>query len=155
MGKSAEQGLLGRLKGLFGNEPKKPAPPPLPAKAKSVSFSQDEDILLGLRDFLSEGRGAFDRSLHLISLVEFREAVGEKWERLSPKVVLIANAVITRHLGDAGSFRLHGEDCFVIVFRGLTAEQERARAIAAANDLGQRLLGAQFASGEQPLALAA
>ncbi len=81
--------------------------------------------------------------------------MGEKWERLSPKVVLIANAVITRHLGDAGSFRLHGEDCFVIVFRGLTAEQERARAIAAANDLGQRLLGAQFASAEQPLALAA
>jgi hypothetical protein len=63
MGKSAEQGLLGRIKGLFGNEPKKPAPPPSgPAKSKSVPFAEDEDILLGLRDFLSEGRGAFDRS---------------------------------------------------------------------------------------------
>ncbi|MGE5505411.1 MAG: hypothetical protein ACM31L_13395 [Actinomycetota bacterium] len=115
----------------------------------------DDDFLLALQGLLTEGDGAFSTKLQVISLVEFREAVGDKWSRVAEKVLLIAEGVIQRHLGQGNVYGRQGFDAFVLVFRTCGPAEARRRAILIAQDLGTRLLGDQFLGMERPLALAA
>jgi hypothetical protein len=128
----------------------------------------DESFTLALEGLLAEaedggggggggGSGNDDGQarLHLISLVEFREAVGDKWAKVSEKVMLIAEGVINLHLGAGNVFGRKGTDLFVLVFRNTPAAEARRRAVRIAQDLGTRLVGSQFTGSDRPLALAA
>ncbi|MGE5516349.1 MAG: hypothetical protein ACM31D_11085 [Bacteroidota bacterium] len=99
--------------------------------------------------------GAFQVKLHVISLVEFREAVGDKWFKLADKVMMIAEGVINMHLGAGNVFNRQGSDFFVLVFRTCDDIEGRRRALVIAQELGTRLVGDQFIGSEVPLALAA
>lgn len=115
----------------------------------------DDAFTLALQTMLTEDDGQFQTKLQLISLVEFREAVGSKWPRVRDKVMLIAEGVINLHLGAGNTFGRQGEDFFVLVFRSVPTTEARRRAVAIAQALGTRLLGDQFIGLERPLALAA
>jgi len=114
-----------------------------------------EDFTLTLDAMLREDVGRFQTKLQIISLVEFREAVGDKWTRLSEKVMLIAEGAIARHLGPGNVSGRQGQDFFVLLFRTVPEAEGRRRAVRIAEDLGTRLLGDQFAGHALPLALAA
>jgi len=114
-----------------------------------------EDFSLTLEQMLVEDAGAFQLKLQIISLVQFREAVGDKWARLSEKVMLIAEGVIAQHLGPGNTSGRIGEDVFVLLFRAVSADEGRRRAYLIVRDLGGRLLGDQFSAGDEPMALAA
>lgn len=115
----------------------------------------DDSFTLTLDEMLAEDAGRFQVKLQIISLVQFREAVGEKWTRLSEKVMLIAEGVIAQHLGAGNVCGRQGQDFFVLLFRSVPHAEGRRRAILIAQELGTRLLGNQFIAGDQPLALAA
>jgi len=124
----------------------------------SVPFDDrlvDDSFTLTLEEMLAEDAGRFQVKLQIISLVQFREAVGEKWNRLSEKVMLIAEGVIAQHLGAGNVCGRQGQDFFVLLFRSVPHAEGRRRAILIAQELGTRLLGNQFIAGDQPLALAA
>lgn len=156
--KNQRSGLLGRLsRRIFGadddaagNKPAKPAADP-DAFAAPVA---DNELMLTLGDVLREEKGRFSTKIHVVSLIEFREAVGEKWDRLVEKVMMIADAVIKRHIG-GGRFARQGNDFFLLIFPGMKDDEARSRAISIAQELGRHLLGSQFSGGEQPLALSA
>ena len=114
-----------------------------------------EDFSLTLDQMLAEDAGAFQLKLHIISLVQFREAVGDKWKRLSEKAMLIAEGVIAQHLGPGNASGRMGQDFFVLLFRAVPPEEGRRRAHLIVRELGARLLGDQFVAGDEPLALAA
>jgi len=115
----------------------------------------DDDFSLTLEQMLAEDAGAFNLKLQIISLVQFREAVGDKWLRLSEKVMLIAEGVIAQHLGPGNASGRLGQDFFVLLFRSVSADEARRRAHLIVRELGGRLLGDQFVAGDEPLALAA
>lgn len=114
-----------------------------------------EDFRLAMEQVLREDQGRFGTKLHVISLVEFREAVGERWNKVSDKVMMIAEGVITKHLGAGNLFCRQGTDFFTLVFRTCSAAEGRVRAHAIAQELGTRLVGDQFQGVERPLALSA
>ena len=114
----------------------------------------DDSFTLALETLLTEDDGKFQTKLQVISLVEFREAVGDKWNRLSEKVMMIAEGVINLHLGAGNVFGRRGQDFFVLLFRTVPAAEGRRRAVQIAQELGTRLVGAQFVGHERPLALA-
>jgi len=126
----------------------------LPAEAGSSSLV-DDSFTLALEGLLAEDDGQYQTKLHLISLVEFHEAVGDKWSRIAEKVMLIAEGVINLHLGAGNVFGRKGSDLFVLVFRSTPAAEARRRAVRIAQELGTRLVGSQFAGHDRPLALAA
>lgn len=115
----------------------------------------DDSFTLTLEEMLAEDAGRFQVKLQIISLIQFREAVGEKWTRLSEKVMLIAEGVIAQHLGAGNVCGRQGQDFFVLLFRSVPHAEGRRRAVLIAQELGTRLLGNQFIAGDQPLALAA
>ncbi|WP_082914679.1 hypothetical protein [Paramagnetospirillum marisnigri] len=128
----------------------------LPASADADADRLVEDsFTLALDAMLSDEDARFQTKLHVISLVEFREAVGAKWSRLSEKVMLIAEGVINHHIGPGNVYGRRGQDFFVLLFRTVPAAEGRRRAVLIAQDLGTRLVGAQFVGAERPLALAA
>jgi len=128
------------------------------AAASSEPFDDrlvDDSFTLTLEEMLAEDAGRFQVKLQIISLVQFREAVGEKWTRLSEKVMLIAEGVIAQHLGAGNVCGRQGQDFFVLLFRTVPHAEGRRRSILIAQELGTRLLGNQFIAGDVPLALAA
>ncbi|CAA7625188.1 hypothetical protein [Magnetospirillum sp. SS-4] len=143
---------LGRL---VGRADEADADAPSPADDKTRHNVVEDSFTLALDDMLSEDAGRFQAKLQVISLVEFREAVGEKWSRLSEKVLLIAEGVINLHLGAGNVYGRQGRDCFVLLFRTVPHAEGRRRAVQIAQELGTRLVGAQFVGHDAPLALAA
>jgi hypothetical protein len=120
-----------------------------PARLTDDTFRMFTETLAKQED------GAFQVKLHIISLVEFREAVGDKWFKLADKVMMIAEGVINMHLGAGNVFNRQGTDFFVLVFRTCDNSEGRRRAVMIAQELGTRLVGDQFIGSEVPLALAA
>lgn len=143
---------LGRL---MGGSDESASPKTAGPGGKTHDSMVEDSFTLALQDMLSQDTGDFQAKLQVISLVEFREAVGEKWYRLSEKVLLIAEGVINLHLGAGNSYGRQGEDCFALLFRTVPQAEGRRRAVQIAQELGTRLVGAQFVGHEVPLALAA
>ncbi|BAE50595.1 hypothetical protein [Paramagnetospirillum magneticum] len=161
-GKSSGNGLMtalarplaaiGRLMG--GGKPVEEEEIVLPAEVSSSSLV-DDSFTMALESLLAEDDGHFQTKLHLISLVEFHEAVGDKWARIAEKVMLIAEGVINLHLGAGNVYGRKGSDLFVLLFRNTPAPEARRRAVRIAQELGTRLVGSQFTGHDRPLALAA
>ncbi|MBI3446147.1 MAG: hypothetical protein HY055_12495 [Magnetospirillum sp.] len=126
----------------------------LPAETRAQALV-DDSFTMALDGLLTEDDGRFQTKLHLISLVEFHEAVGDKWSRVADKVMLIAEGVINLHLGAGNVYGRKGPDLFVLVFRNTPPAEARRRAVRIAQELGTRLVGSQFTGHDRPLALAA
>jgi hypothetical protein len=163
-GKRPRDGLLSRLlarpfaavKQRLSGGGNSPAGGKAAAAAASLSEPMvDEAFTLALKDLLQEDEGQFQTKLQIVSLVEFREAVGAKWAKLAEKVMLIAEGVIHRHIGQGNIFGRQGQDFFVLLFRNVPPAEGRRRAVTIAQELGTRLVGDQFTGFELPLALAA
>lgn len=126
------------------------------AEAEKAPARLTDDTFRMFADQLSqEDVGAFQVKLHVVSLVEFREAVGDKWAKVSEKVMMIAEGVINAHLGAGNIFCRQGTDFFVLIFRTCDGAEGRRRSLLIAQELGTRLVGDQFVGSEVPLALAA
>lgn len=115
----------------------------------------DDSFRMFTEQLTKQEDGAFQVKLHIISLVEFREAVGDKWAKVADKVMMIAEGVINLHLGAGNLFNRQGSDFFILIFRTCDNDEGRRRALIIAQELGTRLVGDQFTGSEIPLALAA
>lgn len=105
----------------------------------------DDPPNLTLEELLKEDLGAFGGKMHIISLVEFKDAIGSaKWLKLSTNIMLIAEGVLRSHLGHTHSYVQRGSDMFLLGFRGLSDSSAKLRAIEVAEEIGGRLAGAQF-----------
>jgi GGDEF domain-containing protein len=151
--KGQRPGVLSRLIRRFtgGVEDASPAAPANPIHDRIV----DDEFRLAIDTLCQDREGMYQTRLQIISLVEFREAVGDRWSRLADKVMLIAEGVIQSRIGKGNLYARQGQDFFVLVFRACSQEEGRYRALTIAQDLGVRLLGDQFDGLDRPLALAA
>ncbi|MEW5726249.1 MAG: hypothetical protein AB1918_00345 [Pseudomonadota bacterium] len=147
-------GLLSRLAGLVRRGTSDKAPPPAPAKAPPPDLT-DDSFRLAVQQMLQEDDGRYSTRLQIISLVEFREAVGDKWHQISDKVMLIAEGVIQLHIGPGNVYGRQGQDVFALLFRTCSHTEARRRALDIAKELGTRLVGDKVLGSDRPLALAA
>ncbi|OAN56052.1 hypothetical protein A6A04_10815 [Paramagnetospirillum marisnigri] len=107
-----------------------------------------------LRDrFLNDPE--FKGCLHIISLAEYRESVGDKWLRLGDKVAMIVEQVIRRHGGRETPFCRDGEDAWIVAFPNRSPDTARQCTRAMVEDLGRHLFGEHMAAGGKSLALSA
>lgn len=123
---------------------------PAQAQAQADAYD-DEPPELTLEELLKEDVGTFGGKMHIISLVEFKEAIGSaKWLKLSINIMLIAEGVLRSRLGHTHAYVQRGSDMFVLGFRGLSDGEAKNRAIMVAEEIGGRLAGANF-GGKQAL----
>lgn len=155
----AKGGMFSRLAGLLIKggpagtvPPAKPQPKPA---AKAEPEEAEDSFQVTIQQIMQEEQGRFDTKLHIISLVEFREAIGDKWGKVADKVMLIAEGVIQLHLGAGNVCGRQGQDFFILIFRTCDGFEARERALTIAKELGTRLVGDKVLGADRPLALAA
>ena len=115
----------------------------------------EDSFRLAIDTLCQEQQGRFQTKLQVISLVEFREAVGERWPKVVEKVMLIASSVISNHIGHGNHFSRQGQDTFILLFTDCPQAEGRRRALTISQELGTRLLGDNFQGMDQPLVVAA
>ncbi|CAA7620815.1 conserved hypothetical protein [Candidatus Terasakiella magnetica] len=151
-------GLLSRLvrplAAMLGGRGEAAAPAKKAVASPQSDTLVDDAFTLEMQSLLIEDEGKFQVKLQVISLVEFHEAVGDKWQKVRDKVMMIAEGVIHQHLGVGNTCGRQGDDFFVLLFRTFPAAEGRRRALQIAQELGTRLVGDQFIGLERPLALA-
>ncbi|MGB0681656.1 MAG: hypothetical protein ACPGOV_03065 [Magnetovibrionaceae bacterium] len=140
-----EEGALkkfGRMLGFGGREETRIK------RSTTTEESSELDAPLTLDEMLQSMSGRFCK-VHIITFGEFREALGERWHTLGDKVMMIADGTVRRHLDRGDFFNRQGDDAFVLVFSKLNEMEGKARAQRIADELGRRLVGAQFQGLEQ------
>lgn len=102
---------------------------------------EDHWVSLSLEQVLAHDPSAL---LHIISLRTFREAVGAVWDRISPKVLLIAEGTLRQHAPPSTKIQQAGDDMFLLMFPHLSPEAGRRKAFDISVLLGKKLVGAKF-----------
>ncbi|MBF0335839.1 MAG: hypothetical protein HQL40_19725, partial [Alphaproteobacteria bacterium] len=143
------RGIFTKIAEAVGIADEEPVLEPLPGSARDYA---DEEIRLSLDEFLANEAGRFGTKLYLISLQEFRVAVGDHWRRLEPRAVMISEATIKRHLGRGQNWGRKGAELFVLIFPNMPAEQATDLVTVIAAEIGRRLLGTSRFTGVEPLA---
>lgn len=121
------------------------------AAASGTTRHQFDQVLEELRQRPDGGAGR----LRALSLADFRQAVGDKWPRLTDKVAMIAEQLIRRRLGAGNLFRRVDDQTWLLLFPRIPPAQARDIAVAIAQDISRHLLGERCVGGERPLAVAA
>ena len=111
----------------------------------------DDSVALTLSNLVQETETRASGRVQVISLADFREAVGELWEKYQSRILLIAESTISRMIGKGNTFIPQGEDAWLLLFMGLPNDKAQDRADTIAATIGEKLVGAQFTAHELPL----
>ncbi|NKD77302.1 hypothetical protein HEQ60_05950 [Haematospirillum sp. H1815] len=83
--------------------------------------------------------------VHLVSLTQFRQAIGDTWDRVGAKAIMLAEATLRKVAGHGNPVRVFSEEgVFLLAFPRLSELEGRRRATEAAIAVGQKLVGARF-----------
>ena len=84
-----------------------------------------------------------DQPMHVVSLREYSEAIGENWDLQGPKIMTMAESIL-RKLVPFGACISAREDYFIVTFKPQFRAKSQLRIFEACIELGQRLVGAKF-----------
>ena len=136
------KGLFSSLKSMLGFDSPPPPQPPKPiVRIHKGEGEEDHWVPLSLDEVLERKP---DAEIHLITLQQFRIAVGDLWPRISNKAILLADATLRQVAGPGCIMKQMQEENFLLSFPKLAPMEGRRRATAAAIALGQKLVGARF-----------
>ncbi len=137
--------MIGRVKSLFQKKPE--AEGTFGLVADLALAAKDVPVMDPLAGFISNLQRLKKRDpairdhLYIISLADFRKAVGEKWPKLSVKGGRLGENVVGRHVGRDGMFCQADEQTFVVTLPKEPRERARSRVVRIAQDLSTYLLG--------------
>lgn len=115
----------------------------------------DEGVALTLTDLVQEAETRASGRVQVITLGEFRGAIGELWERYESRILLIVESTISRMIGRGNTFIPQEKDTWLLLFPALEESEAIERADAIAAKIGEKLVGARFTETPPPLPEAA
>ncbi|MBF0167236.1 MAG: hypothetical protein HQL45_06350 [Alphaproteobacteria bacterium] len=86
--------------------------------------------------------------LQVISLKDYRIAIGEAWESRANTILMLSESTIRRHLAAGETCFKQGEDVFLLMMPTADEKEGTRRATEAAVQLGQKLVGEKFTTGK-------
>ena len=111
----------------------------------------DDNVSLTLSNLARETETRASGRVQLITLADFREAIGELWDRYENKILIIVESTIGRMIGKGNTYIPQDDDTWLLLFPDLSEDMAQQRADAIAASIGEKLLGAQFSAHEAPL----
>jgi len=115
----------------------------------------DDDITLTLSNLVQEAETRASGRVQVISLADFRNAIGDLWEKYQSRILIIVDSTIGRMIGRGNTYIPQGDDGWLLLFPGLAEDKAQQRADAIAAAIGEKLMGARFIEHELPLPAAA
>ncbi len=111
----------------------------------------DDGVSLALTNLVRETETRASGKVQVISLAEFRGAIGNSWEPYQSRILMIAETTIARMIGRGNIFLPHGDDAWLLLLPGLSEDKAQRRADAIAASIGQKLVGARFTAQYPPM----
>jgi len=111
----------------------------------------DEDITLTLGNLVQETETRASGRVQLLSLTDFRNAIGELWDKYQSRILIIVDSTIGRMIGKGNTYIPQGDDSWLLLFPGSSEDRAQQRADAIASAIGEKLMGARFTEHELPL----
>lgn len=135
------------------------------SKIKGVLFKDREDGLVGEEEIHAAAKRREEETwvalalddvlkkqprarLQVVSLREYRTAIGEAWEIRANTIRMLSESTIRSHLRQGESCLPFGEDLFIMLLPSADEQESAKRAYDAALQLGQRLVGDKFTTGK-------
>lgn len=122
---------------------------PLPARVY-----WDSDVTLTLQNLVQDAETRASGRVQVITLADFRSAIGDLWDKYEQRILLIAESTISRMIGRGNTFIPQEKDTWLLLFPGLPEDEAVVRADAIAARIGEKLVGAQFSEPPPPPPLA-
>lgn len=141
---SKKRGLWGSLRGFFSQvaTPSSTSTDSAPLHIEPMTSDEDHWVDLTLEEILQRKP---ELEVHLVSLTQFRQAIGDTWDRVGAKAIMLAEATLRKVAGHGNPVRVFGEEgVFLLAFPRLSELEGRRRATEAAIAVGQKLVGARF-----------
>lgn len=114
--------------------------------APDTSVAPPDDLVAKLGRILQGRRTLLSGNIHLVGLGRIRDRLGADWPRIAARAQEIAQKSIQRACGADDIFTRYDELSFLIIFASLTPEQAQIRCHDIGAEIGQRLLGENFAT---------
>ncbi|MGE3332752.1 MAG: hypothetical protein AB7I36_03855 [Rhodospirillaceae bacterium] len=118
---------------------------------ESARVYWDDGVALALTDIVQEAETRASGRVQVITLGEFRAAIGELWDKYEARILLIAETTISRMIGKGNTFIPQDKDTWLLLFPALSEPEALKRADAIAARIGEKLVGAQFTEVPPPL----
>lgn len=114
--------------------------PPKTESARPKGSEDDHWVDITLADLL---KSKPDDTIYMISMTDYRIAIGAAWERLADRIIMIAESTIRQSIGPANRCFSEGET-FLLVFPRLGPAESRLWTEEAAKAVGSKLVGEKF-----------
>ncbi len=111
-----------------------------------------ENIAVSIEDIVADEDNDDIGKLHVLSLTEFHQALGETWEAREAKIFLLTESVLRNQVGPGNRWEHQSKEVYVMLFPTLSDLEAAARAYDIAEEVGMKIIGERFDGERRPLA---
>jgi len=109
-----------------------------------------DDISVSIEDIISDEENEDIGKLHVLSLTEFHEAMGDTWDAREDKIFLLTEAVLRDMIGKGNRWEHKSKEIYIMIFPALSEMDADARAYDIAEELGRKIIGERFDGSRRP-----
>ena len=109
-----------------------------------------DDISVSIEDIISDEENDDIGKLHVLSLTEFHEAMGDTWDAREDKIFLLTEAVLRDMIGKGNRWEHKSKEIYIMIFPTLSEMDADARAYDIAEELGRKIIGERFDGSRRP-----
>jgi len=110
-----------------------------------------DGIAVNIEDILKEEKDEDIGKLHVLSLTEFHQALGDMWDAREAKIFLLTEGVLRDRIGLGNRWEHHSKEIYIMLFPTLPEIEADARAFEIAEELGRKIIGDRFDGERRPL----
>ncbi|MDV7338963.1 hypothetical protein RYZ26_05130 [Terasakiella sp. A23] len=110
-----------------------------------------DDISVSIEDIVSQDDMDDLGKIHVLSLTEFHEALGEIWDKREAKIFLLTESVLRQRIGEGNRWEHQSKEIYIMLFPRLSEMDGAARAYDIAEELGLKIIGERFDGSKRPL----
>lgn len=122
-------------------------PPPLPRAERppeSVAASAEDlspEFRRKLEELATNRRQSITSSVRLLNLEEYREKFGDRWAKLQPVAMTLAESVLRKHLGPDEVYSRSGDDGYMVLLPDCDEDTARRRVELIVRDIREHMVG--------------
>lgn len=119
-------------------------------RIKDDGFMSD-DIAVSIEDIISEEDHEDIGKLHVLSMTEFHQALGDTWDKREAKIFRLTEGVMRDRVGQGNRWEHQSQEIYIMLFPTLSEIEADARAYDIAEEVGRKIIGDRFDGERRPL----
>ncbi|SCA57791.1 hypothetical protein MTBPR1_70063 [Candidatus Terasakiella magnetica] len=110
-----------------------------------------ENISVSIEDVINQDENEDLGKLHILSLTEFHQALGDTWDAREAKIQMLTENLLRERIGEGNRWEHQSREIYIMLFPALSEIEGTARAFEISEELGFKIIGERFDGGRRPL----